>query len=111
MGALREAIAAAVEAHGAGKILPEEMPVDLKTNTSVKRYAHSFSVSATESVTHPYTVEALAQFLGFVKTGSATPTNNFVAAFGAAELIYEKHLKESDVKGLSGERLIELLNC
>ena len=87
MAVLREAIAAGVQAHGAGKILPSEMPVDSKTNTTVIRSAPSFSVSGTDPVPHPYTTEVLAKFLGFVKSQDRAPTSNFLAAFGAVELI------------------------
>lgn len=104
---LREAIAAAVEAHGKGLILPKEMPIDPKTNTTVIRSAPSFSVSGTDPVPHPYTVDRLAKFLGFVKTDSQKPTNSFIAAFGAEELIADGVLKESQIKGLSAERLGE----
>ncbi len=41
--------------------------------------------------------------------GAGHISDDALEAFGAAELIQEKHLKESDVKGLSGERLIELV--
>ena len=78
-----------VEAHGAGKILPSEMKIDPKTNTTVLRYAPGFGIgaSAPESGAHPYTTEALAKFLGFVKDKNQRPSNSFIAAFGAEELI------------------------
>jgi hypothetical protein len=107
---LREAIAAAVEAHGKGLILPKEMPIDSKTNVSKIRYAPAFGVSAPESGAHPYTTQALAQFLGFTKPGKRQePTDSFVAAFGAEELIADGIMKESQIKGLSAERLGELV--
>jgi hypothetical protein len=104
-------LAAGVQAHGVGRILPREMSIDPSTRKEAIRYAPSFSQMppTPDSGVRPYTVEALAKFLGFVKSGTQEPTNNFVAAFGAAELIYEGHLKESQIKGLSGERLIELV--
>jgi hypothetical protein len=109
---IREAISAAVKAHGAGKILAEEMPIDSKTNTTVVRYAPKFSTekpSAPDSGAHPYTTESLAKFLGFVKDKNQRPTDSFVAAFGAEELIADKVMTESQVKGLSAERLGELV--
>jgi hypothetical protein len=106
---LREAIGAAVNAHGKGLILPSEMPIDSKTNTSKIRYAPAFMVSATDSVAHPYTIETLAKFLGFVKSGNQEPTNSFITAFGAEELIADGVLKASQIKGFSAERLGELV--
>jgi hypothetical protein len=91
---LREAISAAVEAHGKGLILPKEMPIDPKTREGYVRYAPGFS-SVPESGAHPYTVEALSKFLGFVKSGKQEPTNSFIAAFGAEELIADKVMTES----------------
>jgi hypothetical protein len=107
---IREAIAAAVEAHGKGLRLPKEMPIEPRTDPKFIRNAPSFG-TVTESVTvaHPYTVEALAKFLGFVKAKSATATNSFIAAFGAEELIADNVLKESQIRGLSAERLGELV--
>lgn len=76
-------------AHGKGLILPKEMPIDAKTNTTKIRYAPAFGVSANDSVAHAYTIESLAKFLGFIKSGNQEPTNSFIAAFGAEELIAE----------------------
>ena len=69
---LRETISSAVEALGAGKILPEEMPIDPKTNANALRYAPSFA-SVTAAVTdlqsdentkkHPYTVEGSSSLI------------------------------------------------
>jgi hypothetical protein len=112
---LREAIAAAVTAHGAGKILPKEMPFKKEQGqrTDLIRVAPGYSSgSVTGSVILPktaYTVDGLAKFLGFVKATSDTPTNSFIAAFGAEELIDDGVLKESQIKGLSAERLGELV--
>jgi hypothetical protein len=106
---IREAIEAAVKAHGAGKILPSEMPIESETRDGFVRYAPSFSACVTESVTHPYTVESLAKFLGFVNAKSETATNSFITAFGAEELIADGVLKESQIRGLSAERLGELV--
>jgi hypothetical protein len=108
----REAIAAAVEAHGKGLIPPKEMPIDPKTRTDTIRYAPTFSTekpSVTDSVTHPYTMESFAKFLGFVKAESQKSTNSFIAAFGAEELIADGIMKESQIRGLSAERLSELV--
>jgi hypothetical protein len=86
---IREAISAAVQAHGAGKILPKEMPIEPRTDPKFIRNAPSF-VTSPESgeVGHPYTVRALALFLGCSKPSKREePTDSFVAAFGAEELI------------------------
>src|SRR6267154_2186796 len=95
---IREAIAAAVQAHGAGKILPKEMEIK---NPKMLRDAPAYPIAerAESDLSHPYTVEALARFLGFVKSQDRALTSNFNAAFGAAELIAEGHLKESQIKG------------
>jgi hypothetical protein len=98
------AVTGTAEAHGKGLILPSEMKIE---NPKMLRYAPSYAVGAqtTDSVvSHPYTVDALAKFLGFVKRGNQEPTNSFHAAFGAEELIADGVLKESQIKGLSGER-------
>ena len=58
---------------------------------------------------YPYTIKALAKFLGFVKDKNQRPTDSFVAAFSAEELIADGVLKESQIKGLSTERLGELV--
>jgi hypothetical protein len=109
---LREAITAAVTAHGKGLILSKEMPVPKDTREGYIRYAPSFAANqpAPESGARPYTTQALAQFLGFTKPGKRQePTDSFVAAFGAEELIADGIMKESQIKGLSAERLGELV--
>src|ERR1700676_2089707 len=117
---LREAIAAAVKAHGADMILPNEMPFvrGERQRTDMIRIAPSFSTSSTDSVAlpppghgiqHGYTVDSLAKFLGFVKSGNQEPTNSFIAAFGAEELIADGIMKESQVKGQTAEKLGELV--
>jgi len=87
------------------------MPIDAKTRDGYVRYAPSFSQtqSATTVVAHPYTAEAVAKFLGFVKQGSQQPTNNFYAAFGAQELISEGYLTEPRIKGLEITKLGEVV--
>lgn len=108
---LRETILAAVEAHGAGKIAADEMPIDPSTNKNVIRYAPGFGpVTAGVTGAHPYTVEVLAKFLGMVKTGSQTARDSFVAAFGAVELISEGYLTEERIKGLEIRRLGEVVS-
>jgi hypothetical protein len=109
---IREAIIAAVTAHGAGKILPSEMVIELRTNPDYVRYAPKYSTgpdSGPVSLHHPYTVDALATFLVFVKSSTQKPTNSFEAVFGAEELRADKVLTESQIKGLSAERLGELV--
>ena len=91
-----EAIRAAVQAYGAGKIsvgdgVGEIIPVP-KTNDTLKRYAPSFSVpddpSSCAAHEHPYTMQTLAKFLGFVDPNGES-TRTFDAAFGAIELLKE----------------------
>jgi len=92
---IREAIAAAVRAHGAGKILASEMPIEPRTDHKFIRNAPNYGTGPESGpVNHPYTVEALACFLGFVKAERQTPTNSFIAAFGAEELIADGVLNE-----------------
>jgi hypothetical protein len=109
---LREKFFAAVEAHGAGKILASEMPIDPKTNIAAVRYAPSYVIdpSLVAATDHPYTIEALARFLGLVKAGSLSPKDSFVAAFGAVELISEGYLNEAlpAVRAGSHSRLPDL---
>jgi hypothetical protein len=66
------------------------------------------TASDSEVVAHPYTLEALAKFLGFVKQKAQEPTHSFVAAFAAEELIHGGVLKESQIKGLRDEILLGL---
>lgn len=112
---LREAIAAAVAAHGAGKILPKEMPFKKEQGqrTDLIRVAPGYnSGSIVESTTLPlqaYTLDGLANFLGFIIRSTKRATQSFIAVFGAEELIADKILKESQIKGLSAERLGELV--
>jgi hypothetical protein len=76
-------------AHGEGRIAPDEMPIEPRTDPKVVRDAPSFSTAlAGRAVSRPYTVEALAKFLGLVRngTGEERPKDSFVAAFGALEL-------------------------
>ena len=83
------AIKATVQAHGAGKIAPDEMPI---SNPKMLRFAPSYSVGGKTPApgeSHPYTVDALAKFLGLVKQKSQEPKDSFHAAFGAIELIEE----------------------
>jgi hypothetical protein len=62
--------------------------------------ASPFSSLAPTVGAHPYTVESIAKFLGFVKSKSQEPTNNFYAAFGAQELISEGYLTEPRLKDI-----------
>jgi hypothetical protein len=81
-------------------------------NASVIRYAPQLSTEKTsgpESGPHPYTVDVLAKFLGFVRPSTQKPTDSFVAAFGAEELIADGIMKESQIRGLSAEKLGELV--
>ena len=73
------------------------------------RVAPSYSTSESDVLPlTAYTLTGLAAFLGFVKPKSQEPTSSFVAAFGAEELIADGVLRESQIKGLSAERLGEL---
>jgi hypothetical protein len=101
---LRETITSAVQALGAGKIKPEEMPVSDDTRKNVIRYAPGFGRS-TAAGDRPYTVDGLARFLGEVKSNGEAH-EAFRAAFGALELISEGYLAESALKDFicSGRR-------
>jgi hypothetical protein len=120
---LREAIAAAVEAHGKGLILPKEMPFAIgeAQRTDQIRVAPGYvagtisssrNSSVVESTILPktsYTLDGLANFLGFIIPSTKRATQSFIAAFGAEELIADGVMKESQIKGLSAERLGELV--
>jgi hypothetical protein len=56
----------------------------------------------------PYTVAALARFLGEVKSDSK-PRDSFVAAFDALELMSEGYLTEAQIKGLEMWRFREVI--
>src|SRR5271166_4194076 len=81
-----EAVSAAVKALGEGKI--EIEAPDPKTSKNSIRYAPSFisgNASVTTVVTHPYTSESLAKYLGYIKKSSGTAKNSVVAAMGILE--------------------------
>lgn len=115
---LFEAIRAAVETYGAGKISVGEGEGKIapasKTNTTVLRYAPSYSISeacvvaATTDTCFPYTVETLATFLGFIQPNGQS-TTAFIAAFGALELIKEGYLTEARIKGLEVFKIAEIV--
>jgi hypothetical protein len=115
---IREAIGAAVRAHGTGKILPKEMPFAIgeAQRTDQIRVAPGYAAgtipssrnsSVVESTILPktsYTIDGLANFLGFVIPSTKRATQSFIAAFGAEELIDDGVLKESQIRGLSAQR-------
>jgi hypothetical protein len=78
---LRETISSAVEALGAGKILPEEMPISKDTRDDLIRYAPAFG-RVTAAVTrlqaddskrnYPYTIVGLAKFRIRYRCGNAS---------------------------------------
>lgn len=81
-----EAVNAAVKALGENKI--ELEPLDPKTRKEVVRYAPSFipgKQSSTTVVLHPYTVDSLAAYLGYIKRDSKKAKNSVVAAMGILE--------------------------
>jgi len=98
-----EAVSAAVKAYGAGTVQFAEP--DPKTRKDAIRYAPSFvpgKVSVTPEVTHPYTAETLAKFLGGVYVKAARggmAQNSVLAALGILEM------EERKVKGFSEEIL------
>jgi hypothetical protein len=102
-----EIITAAVKAHGEGKIAPDEMRIESKTRDDAIRYAPGFSQTACapSEGAHPYTVEALAKFLGMVKPDNQRPRDSFVACFGALELIDEGYLSEARAYDLEKRKL------
>ena len=116
----RETISAAVEALGAGRILAEEIALPKDVNDRYMRYAPSFSAPVQPGCTgqqvdenkrkYPYTIEALAKFLGMVRVNGAA-TENFTASFGALELINEGYLTEARIKGLGPSKLAEVVSA
>jgi hypothetical protein len=73
-----------LQALGEGKITPEEMPVPPDTRKDHIRYAPGFGGGPSADRVLPYTVEALAKFLGEVQPNNA-PRESFRAAFDALE--------------------------
>lgn len=87
---IREAIGAAVKAHGEDSGLPE-IKVEPRTDPKFIRNAPNYgTVPESGKVEHPYTLEVLAKFLGFVAPRNQKATESFIAAFGAEELIATK---------------------
>ena len=81
-----ESVYAAVKALGEGKIEVEAL--DPKTNIGHIRYAPSFTGQNVSSPTvgeHPYTVDSIARFLGYVKKSTNRAKNSVVAALGILE--------------------------
>jgi len=99
---LRETITATVKALGEGRIKPEELPIDPKTNKSQIRYAPGYSsIPPAERIpSSPYTVDALAKFLGETKLSTGVAHEAFRTTFAALELISEGYLNESAIKGM-----------
>jgi len=100
-----EAVSAAVKAFGAGVVEFEK--VDPKTRKDYLRYAPSFvpgKESVTPGVTHPYSAETLARFLGGIyvkKAREGMAQNSVVAALGVLEM------EERKVKGFS-EKVLQV---
>ena len=110
---LRETIRAAVEAHAAGKILAKEMPIPPHTKPNYIRYAPAFSSESSTNSDHlyPYTIEALAAFLGHSKSSGEAAKDYFRAAFGAVELIADGYLTEARIKDLPSFKLEEVVTA
>lgn len=123
---LRETIQAAVEAHGQGRILFDEMPLDPSTRRDQMRYAPGFSTPAVSDTAgviperdpkafrdfvqknHGYTLNDLAKFLGLMQPkGDLRPS--FIAAFGAVELLSEGYLTDAKISGLESHQLASLV--
>jgi ParB-like nuclease domain len=117
-----EAVGAAVRALGDGTVKLDEP--DIKTNASVLRYAPSFvpgKTSVTLGVTHSYTADSLAKFLGgvYVKPSGHAQTS-VIAALGILEMeerkvtgFSEKTLKtatDEGVRYLGAKKIIQLVN-
>jgi len=82
-------ILATLRALADGKITAEEMAVAEDTRKDAIRYAPGFGpVPLAVHVPHPYTIDALAKFLGAVRDDGHA-TEDFKAAFSALELIEE----------------------
>jgi hypothetical protein len=70
---------------GEGKIRSEEMPVPPDTNKKYIRYAPGFGGASTEKRLAPYTVDALAHFLGEVQdNGRARESFRHAPGFGSS---------------------------
>lgn len=87
-----ENVAAAVNGLASGELSPTKFAVDPSTNASVLRFAPSYIAGiapATNFVARPYTVAAVARYLGYVKTtaGKTNPDEKVLAALSVLELI------------------------
>lgn len=101
---LRETITSTLTALAEGKIKPDEMSVPEDTNERFIRYAPGFGTRA-DTGARRYTVEALAKFLGEVRSdrGEVRPRHEFVNAFNSLELMSENHLSEATLLALNDE--------
>jgi hypothetical protein len=110
---VKEAVYAAVQALGAGKL--PEFPKPASKAGSL-RYAPSFTVgtSSTSEVEHAYTVDSLARFLGLVKKeGSKYEAKNSVRAAVAELELLEKKIEgftENTVKGKSAVDALAMMS-
>jgi hypothetical protein len=105
-----EAISAAVQAFGEGKI---DIPApDAKTRKDLIRYAPSFipGGSSTAAVDHPYTIDTLARFLGYVKRKSNTAKDSVVSAIGALELMEKKVINDQDIARVNNKDLAPMVS-
>jgi hypothetical protein len=94
-----ETIAAVVKAYAQGKI--ELNGLSEKTNKGIIRYAPSFLVgpSASRSGEHPYTLQSVGEFLGWLKPNGEAQ-NKVSVALTALQLIEEGILTEEHFNGL-----------
>ena len=107
---VREAVAAVVRALAEGKIALE--PVDPKTRKELIRYAPSFVPSGASSPAtgdHPYTIDAVARFLGYVKRSTNRAKDSVVAAFGFLELEQRNLIDTKAVSNLSAAQVIQMV--
>lgn len=107
-----EAITAAVRALAEGKIELEEL--DPKTRKDAIRYAPSYIPgklpSDTAAVSHAYTADSLARFLGYIKRASKTAKNSVVAALGLLEMEERKLIKRDSVAKVPETELIQIVS-
>jgi ParB/Sulfiredoxin domain len=96
-----ETVRAVVEAYADGRVHLPAVPD--KTPQSQIRYAPSFipGIDVLRArVEHPYTVQTLAEFIGWLKP-SGDPQEKVYSALTGLQFIEERLLKESDFEGLT----------
>jgi ParB-like nuclease domain len=103
-----ETVSAVVKAYAEGKIELNGLPE--KTKNVYVRYAPSFlpATCAPLSGAHPYTIESIASFLGWLKP-SGRPQEKVATALTALQFIEEEILTEDQFTGLTTKEAEELV--